>query len=147
MKLSTKGRYAMRAMLDLAQHYGEGPVLLKDVAGRQEVSERYLEHLFLTLKASGLVISTRGARGGFTLARPPSSIKLSEIMQVSEGQLTVVECVIDASTCPRSARCAARDLWSEVKGAVDSVLGSLTLQALVERQARKEQVAVSMYNI
>jgi Rrf2 family cysteine metabolism transcriptional repressor len=76
MKLSTKGRYAMRAMLDLAQHHGEGLILLKDVARRQDISERYLEHLFLTLKAAGLVNSVRGARGGFMLSLPPADIKL-----------------------------------------------------------------------
>ena len=147
MKLSTKGRYAMRAMLDLAQHYGEGLVLLKDVARRQEVSERYLEHLFLTLKAAGLVTSVRGARGGFMLVHPPADTKLIDIVIVCEGQLSVVECVTDPDICTRSPRCAARDLWMELKMAMEGVLGSLTLQDLVERQHRKEQVTTAMYNI
>ena len=147
MKLSTKGRYAMRAMLDLAQHYGEGLVLLKDVARRQELSERYLEHLFLTLTAAGLVNSVRGARGGFQLTRPPSEVKLIDIVRTCEGQLSVVECIADPASCHRSARCATRDMWVELQMAMDGVLESLTLQDLVERQHHKEQVATKMYNI
>ncbi|HEX9896091.1 MAG TPA: Rrf2 family transcriptional regulator [Dehalococcoidales bacterium] len=147
MKLSTKGRYAMRAMLDLAQHYGEGLVLLKDVAHRQEVSERYLEHLFLTLKAASLVTSVRGARGGFQLTRPPSEVKLIDIVCACEGQLSIVECVADPESCKRSKRCATRDVWVELQAAMDGVLESQTLQDLVERQQRKEQIATKMYNI
>jgi Rrf2 family protein len=147
MKLSTKGRYAMRAMLDLAQRYGEGLVLLKEVARRQEVSERYLEHLFLTLKTAGLVTSVRGARGGFMLSRAPSYIKLIDIVRVCEGDLSLVECVTDPASCTRSSSCATRDLWQDVKEAMDSVLESLTLQDLLNRQSKKELVANNMYNI
>ncbi len=147
MKLSTKGRYAIRAMLDLAQHYGEGLTLLKDVARRQDISERYLEHLFLTLKASGMVTSVRGARGGFMLTRTPSEIKLLDIVKECEGDLSIVECVVEPDACPRASRCAARDLWTEVKEAMDGVLESLTLHDLVERQRRKELVGDVMYNI
>ena len=147
MKLSTKGRYGMRAMLDLAQHYDDGLVLVKDVARRQEVSERYLEHLFLSLKTAGLVKSVRGAHGGFTLSRSPNKIKLMDIISVSEGPLALVDCVVDASVCPRSSKCAARDLWHELQSAMGEVLGSLTLQDLVERQRVKERPSANMYNI
>ena len=147
MKLSTKGRYGMRAMLDLAQHYDDGLVLVKDVARRQEVSERYLEHLFLSLKTAGLVKSVRGAHGGFTLARSPNKIKLMDIISVSEGPLALVDCVVDASVCPRSCKCATRDLWHELQSAMREVLGNLTLQDLIERQRVKEQPSANMYNI
>jgi len=147
MKLSTKGRYGMRAMLDLAQHYDDGLVLVKDVARRQEVSERYLEHLFLSLKTAGLVKSVRGAHGGFTLARAPDKIKLMDIISVSEGPLALVDCVVDASVCPRSSKCATRDLWRELQSAMGAVLSSQTLQDLIERQQIKEQPSASMYNI
>jgi Rrf2 family protein len=147
MKLSTKGRYAVRAMLDLAQHYYEGLVFLKDIARRQEVSERYLEHLFLTLKAAGLVNSVRGARGGFQLTHPPSEVKLIDIVRACEGRLSIVECVADPKSCRRSARCATRDMWMELQMAMNGVLESLTLQDLVERQHRKEQTAATMYSI
>mgnify|MGYP001435452020 CR=1 FL=1 len=147
MKLSTKGRYAMRAMLDLATHYGDGLVFLKDVAARQEISERYLEHLFLSLKAAGLVNSTRGAKGGFMLAHPPSDIKLIEVMEVSEGQMSLVECVDDPSACKRSPHCVTRDIWAELKVALEGILGSMTLQDLVHKQREKDMKTVEMYNI
>jgi Rrf2 family cysteine metabolism transcriptional repressor len=147
MKLSTKGRYAMRAMLDLAQHYGEGLVLLKDVARRQDISERYLEHLFLTLKAAGLVTSARGARGGFVLSHPPAEISLLDIIRACEGELAPVECVSDPKTCPRSPRCSARDVWCEIKDALEGVLENKTLQTLMEEQAKKESTGNHMYSI
>jgi len=138
MKLSTKGRYAMRAMLDLAMHYGEGPVLLKDVAARQELSQRYLEHLFLALKAAGLVNSVRGANGGFSLSKAPGEIRLVDVMAVSEGKLSLTECVDDPGVCRRSGHCATRDIWRELKQALEGVLGGVTLQDMVMRQHSKE---------
>ena len=137
----------MRAMLDLAQHYDDGLVLVKDVARRQEVSERYLEHLFLSLKTAGLVKSVRGAHGGFTLARAPDKIKLMDIINVSEGPLALVDCVVDASVCSRSSLCATRDLWRELQSVMGEVLGNLTLQDMIERQQVKEQPSAGMYNI
>ena len=147
MKLSTKGRYGMRAMLDLAQHYDDGLVLVKNVARRQGISERYLEHLFISLKTAGLVKSVRGAHGGFTLAKAPDKIKLMDIISVSEGPLALVDCVVDAGVCPRSSLCATRDLWRELQSVMGEVLGSLTLRDLVERQRVKEQPSANMYNI
>jgi Rrf2 family cysteine metabolism transcriptional repressor len=147
MKLSTKGRYAMRAMLDLAQNYNDGLILVKDIAKRQKFSERYLEHLFLSLKTAGLVKSVRGAHGGFTLAKSPNKIKLIDIISVCEGPLALVECVVDAGVCPRSSQCATRDVWIELQSAMDGVLGSMTLQDLIERQQVKQQAPTNMYNI
>ena len=147
MKLSTKGQYAVRAMLDLALHYGEGPVLLKDVAKRQEISERYLEHLITPLKTAGLVKSARGAHGGFTLAKPPSEIKLADIIQITEGPIAVKECVDNPKACLRVPLCATRDIWSEVNRAINEVLESTTLQGLVEQQRKKEQPETAMYYI
>lgn len=147
MKLSTRGRYGMRAMLDLAQHYHDGLVLVKDVAARQEISERYLENLFLSFKTAGLVKSVRGAHGGFTLSKLPGKIKLIDIIRVSEGPLVLVECVADAGICPRSSKCAARDIWSELQSALDEMLGSRTLQDLMERQVKKEQSLADTYSI
>lgn len=145
MKLSTKGRYGMRALLDLALHQGEGSVLLKDIASRQEVSLPYLEHLISPLIAAGLVKSTRGARGGVLLLKPPSEIKLSEVVQLLEGSLAPVDCVNDAKLCHRSASCVTRDIWSEMKRAMNQVLDSTTLQDLVERQRQKGQTEGMYY--
>lgn len=133
MKLTTKGRYATRAMLDLALHRDEGAILVRDIARRQEVSEKYLKQLFAPLKAAGLVRTIRGARGGFTLAKPPSEIKLIEIVQVMEGSMAPSECVDDAQICSRSDSCVTRQVWTEIKEATDKVLESTNLQDLVGR--------------
>jgi Rrf2 family transcriptional regulator, cysteine metabolism repressor len=144
MKLSTKGRYGMRAMLDLAQHYPDGLALVKDVAARQGISERYLEHLFLSLKTAGLVKSVRGAHGGFALTSAPDRIKLIDIIRVSEGPLALVDCVEDAGICPRSSKCAARDIWLEMQSALHEVLDRKTLQDLLELQQAKEKLPVDV---
>jgi len=147
MKLSTKGRYGVRALLDLALHQGEGLILLKDIARRQEVSLPYLEHLITPLIAAGLVKSTRGARGGVLLFKPPSEIKLSEVVELLEGSIAPVDCVNDPKVCHRSAFCVARDVWSEMKDAMSQVLDSTTIQDLVERQRQKGQPETEMYHI
>jgi Rrf2 family protein len=147
MKLSTKGRYGLRAILDLALHQGEGLVMLKDIARRQEVSRPYLERLIAPLIAAGLVRSTRGARGGVLLLRSPSEINLGEIIQLLEGSIAPVDCVNDPKLCHRSGFCVTRDIWIEMKVAMSQVLDSTTLQDLVERQRQKGQIETAMYYI
>ena len=147
MRLSTKGRYGARAMLDLALNSGKGPVLLRDIAKRQEVSEKYLEHSITTLRKAGLVRSIRGARGGYVLAKSPSQIRLSEIMEVLEGSMAPVECVDDPQVCQRAQLCVTRDIWAEMKEAIDNILESITLQDMVERQNKKENSKAIVYNI
>ena len=147
MKLSTRGRYATRALLDLALHQGGGPTLLKDIAQRQQISVRYLEHLITPLIAGGILRSTRGARGGVWLTKSPEEIRLSEVIQLVEGPLSVVECINNPEICSRSAFCVTRDVWDELKKVMNEVLESTTLQDLVERQKQKEQVVTAMYHI
>ena len=147
MKLSTKGRYGTRAMLDLAIHYGEGPILLKDIAKRQQISERYLEQLALSLKAGGLLKSVRGAKGGFILAKPPVEIKLINIVQTLEGIICPVACVDDPDSCSRVDQCATRDIWGELGQAIIQVLDSKTLSDLVSQQKEKDQTHKAMYYI
>jgi len=147
MKLSTRGRYATRALLDLALHHHEEPVLLKDIARRQQISLSYLEHLIAPLIAGGIVRSTRGARGGISLAKPADEIGLGEVIQLVEGSIAPAECVMNPESCPRSGTCAARDLWVEVKDAINGVLGSITLKELMERQQSKNQPRTTMYHI
>jgi len=147
MKLSTKGRYGTRAMLDLAMHYGEGPILLKDIAKRQQLSERYLEQLVLSLKAGGLLKSVRGAKGGFTLAKPPSQIKLVDIIQTLEGTICPVACVDDPDSCSRVDQCVTRDIWGQVGRAITQVLTSKTLSDLVTQQKEKNKTQKAMYYI
>jgi Rrf2 family protein len=133
--------------LDLAVHQGEGMVLLKDVARRQEFSLPYLEHLITPLIAGGLVKSTRGARGGVLLVKPPAEVKLTEVVQLLEGSIAPVDCVNDPRVCSRSASCVTRDIWMQMKDAMIQVLDSTTLQDLVERQRQKEQTETGMYHI
>ncbi|MFC2066718.1 RrF2 family transcriptional regulator [Chloroflexota bacterium] len=147
MKLSTRGRYATRALLDLALNQEEGPSQLKDIARRQQISLRYLEHLITPLIAVGMVRSSRGPKGGVSLAKLPEEIKLSEVIQLLEGSVALVECVDSPKTCSRSAFCVTRDIWGELKEAMNAVLESTTLQNLVERQKKKEQSIEDMYHI
>ena len=147
MKLSTKGRYGTRAMLDLALHYGEGPINLKEIAERQQISQRYLEHLILSLKTAGLVKSIRGSHGGFMLARSPSEIAMSQIIEALEGSLCPVECADDPGSCSRAEQCVTRTLWEELNRAMNQVLESKNLQDMVEQYREKGQQEQSMYYI
>ena len=139
MKLSTRTRYGTRALLDLAHHQGDKLVQLKDIARRQNISLHYLEHIIAPLVGAGIVRSTRGARGGLQLTRHPGEIKLSEVVQLLEGTITPVDCVIDPESCTRSDFCVTREVWGEMKKAIDNTLKAITLQDLVEREKRKEQ--------
>jgi Rrf2 family protein len=140
MKLSTRGRYATRALLDLARHQGAVPIPLKDIARRQEISLYYLEHIVMPLAAAGMVRSSRGASGGIQLARPAREIRLSEILRLVEGSLAPVACVTNPEICPRAGQCVVREVWAELDRVTAIVLESITLQDLVKRQERKEHL-------
>ena len=132
MKLSTRTRYGMRAVLDIALHSGGAPVRLREIAARQEVSLSYLEHIIGPLIAGRILRSTRGAGGGVSLLREPDRILLSEIVGLLEGSLATVDCVLHPGVCPRSGSCATRGLWMEMAEAMDSVLESRTLADLMK---------------
>jgi Rrf2 family protein len=139
LKFSTRARYGMRAMLDLAIHGDDGLILLKDIASRQEISKRYLEHMMTLLRNRALVVAERGAAGGYGLARPASDITLDEIFEALEGEIAPVECVRDRSVCSRSEDCVVRDLWCDVAGAMRGVLEGRTLADLKERWEKQQQ--------
>ena len=141
MRISTRARYGTRAMLDLALHYDGGTIMVKDVAERQQISSRYLEQLLFTLKLSGMVRSTRGTHGGFSLAKPPSEIKLIEIVEALDGSIAPVGCVDEPDLYARSCYCATHDVWVDVKNAASKVLSSMTLEDLAKRQKGKETLA------
>jgi len=147
MKLTTRGRYGTRALLELALHYREGPIPLKDIARIQQISLHYLEHIIIPLVTAGIALSIRGPKGGVLLARPPESIRLSEVIKVLEGSIAPVACVSDLEYCSRSDFCVTRDIWGELKKVMDEVLESTTLQDLVERHKKKEQPEAVMYHI
>ncbi len=133
MKLSTRTRYGMRAIIELAQYEGTRPLQLKTIAERQDISIKYLEQLMGLLRSAGLVRSVRGSKGGYALGRSPDQIKVSEVFRCLEGSVTTTECVEDQSVCKRSADCAARELWMEVEAAIHQVLDSITLVDMVKR--------------
>ena len=147
MKISTKGRYATRALLDIAQHYGKTPVLLKDISARQGISLRYLEQIVSPLISAKIINSTRGPRGGVMLARPANKIKLIEIIQLLEGPIAPVECVSNPGICTRAPSCATRDVWSDLAQAMYGVLEATSLKDLVERQKKKGTGKEIIYDI
>jgi len=147
MKLSTRGRYGTRVLLDLALREGTEPVPLKDIARRQQISLLYLEHIIAPLIAARMIRSTRGARGGVQLARLPQEIKLNEIVGLLEGSIGPADCVNDPGVCSRSELCATRDVWIELKKAMEGVLESKTLQDLVDMQKKKKTEYMVMYDI
>jgi Rrf2 family protein len=131
MKVSTRTRYSVRAAMELADNYENGPLQLRVIAERQGISVKYLEQLMSVLMSGGFVRSVRGARGGYVLARPPASIRVSEIFHCLEGQVATVECVADGQHCSRSPGCSARKMWQAVEKAIDETLGSFTLEDLL----------------
>lgn len=147
MKLSTKTRYGVRALLDLALHEGKGPVLLRDISERQGISEKYLQQIFHSLSIGSMVRSFRGAGGGFVLGRKPSEIKLSEVVHNLEGPLTLVGCIQDEKRCGRAAECVTRTLWEELSVAIISRLDQITLSDLVDRHKQFVKTKPQEYQI
>ena len=131
MKLSTKGRYGVKAMVDLAINYGEEPVSIKSISERQSISEYYLEQLFSTLRRAELIKSIRGAQGGYILNRSPEQITIHQIIEVLEGPIEVSNCLEDAA-CNNIDCCATRLLWKKIKDSIDSVTSSITLKDIVD---------------
>jgi Rrf2 family protein len=139
MKLSTRSRYGMRAILELALEHGSGPMQIKTIANRQDISNKYLEQLMAILKASGLVRSVRGPKGGYLLAKPPNEVKLSHVFTSLEGKLATVECIEHPEYCPRCTECVTRQVWAKIQNAILEVLESMTLQDLVDKARRGEK--------
>jgi len=132
MKISTRGRYGTRMMLDLAAHHDQGPTPLREIAKRQDLSVKYLEQLIIPLKAAGYIRSVRGARGGYTLARKPDKISLGQIIKVLEGGLSLVDCVEDPRVCEREKNCPTRDIWLRMSDRLMEELSSLTLRDVLD---------------
>ena len=138
MKISTKGRYGLRLMVDLAVHYQQGLVPLKEIAVRQDLSEKYLEQIMMQLNRSGLVRSVRGAQGGYTLAMDPAQITVGAVLRVMEGSLAPVDCIgCDAVACERMSQCVTVDVWRKLGAAIEGVVDGITLADLREEYYRK----------
>lgn len=135
MRISTKGRYAMRLMLDLATNQTGEPIRLKDVARRQDISEKYLEQIISILNKAGFVRSIRGPQGGYMLQRSPKDYTVGMILRLTEGSLTPVECAGGENSCNREDNCATRMLWKKLDDAINSVVDTVTLEDLLEWQS------------
>jgi Rrf2 family protein len=131
MKLSTKGRYGLKAMFELSITQNNGPVSLKVIAKNQNISDQYLEQLFSSLKKAGLVKSVRGAQGGYLLNKEPKDITVGEILTVLEGPVSLSECVIDEDVCKNSNVCVTKSVWEKIKKGIEDVIDSITLQDMI----------------
>ena len=134
MKLSTRGRYGIHAMYDLAVNYGDGPQSIKCIAERQNVPEAYLEQLIAMLRREKLVISNRGAQGGYRLAREPKDITVGDVLRALEGGLNLVDCLEEEDTCGKSCACPSRIVWMKIRDGLNQVVDGITLQDMMDEQ-------------
>ena len=136
MKLSTRARYGIHAMFELATRYGQGPQPLKSIAESQDIPEQYLEQLIALLRRDGLVESVRVAQGGYMLGKEPASITMGELMHVLEGPILLADCLSDDKRCERSCACPTKVVWQRLSKSMDDVLYSVTLQDMLDDQKR-----------
>ena len=134
-------------MLELASHYGEGPIELKEIAKRESISLKYLEQVIIPFRSAGLVKSVRGSKGGYSLAKSPSEIFLSDLVEILEGPVNLTECLRDPKICQKSASCVTRDIWKEVSEAIYRIFHSITLEEMVNRRKDKDGLNLPMYQI
>ena len=134
MKVSTKGRYALRMLLDLAEHNGEGFISLKEIAERQNISKQYLEQIVALLNTSNILRTNRGKQGGYMLAKPPSKYTVWEILRITEGNLAPVTCLEeDINQCEKAGYCKTLPMWTGLQKVVNDYLESVTLQYMLEQ--------------
>ncbi|MBQ3427413.1 MAG: Rrf2 family transcriptional regulator [Clostridia bacterium] len=145
MKISTKGRYAIRLMLDIAKYSAGGNVSLKDVSARQDISLKYLEQIVNMLSHAGLVRSQRGAQGGYRLARSAEEITVGDILRVTEGDIAPVSCLADtANTCPRAAECFTLPFWKGLYRIINEYLDNTTVSDLLNNK-KNDAMDMSLY--
>ncbi|MCR3922876.1 MAG: Rrf2 family transcriptional regulator [Firmicutes bacterium] len=137
MKVSAKGEYGVRAMAILALEYRAGPVPLREIAQREDISYQFLEQIFLPLRRAGLIASVRGAKGGYVLAKPPEEVKVGDILRTLEGPIAPVECVAEgkSDSCGRSAACLTRGIWERLRDTMSEVLDDITLADVINISA------------
>jgi Rrf2 family protein len=141
VRLSTKSRYGLRALFDMAYNAGAEPIQIKDIARRQDISPRYLEQIFQAFKKAGILQSKKGPQGGYSLARQPERITVRDVIEAAEGDTLLVSCTSPAAAskrkkiCPLSGRCVTQTVWQEATALLDEYFQSVTLQTLCERAA------------
>ena len=136
MKLSTRGRYGIQTMYDLAVNADNGPQSIKAIAERGAMPEAYLEQLIAVLKRSGLVISTRGAQGGYILVRKPSEITVGDVLRVLEGDLSLVDCLSEEEVCGKACACPSRVVWIKIRDGLNAIVNGITLQDMMDDYKR-----------
>lgn len=141
MRLSTKGEYASRAMLELSLRHGQGPLHVREISAAQHIPERFLEQILLLLKRAGYLKSRKGRQGGYTLARPPAEITVAEVIRVMDGPLAPIDCVsvMAHEVCPMESTCGLRWLWKEVRDSVARILERTTFEDLVRRTKHRRR--------
>ncbi len=143
MTISTKGRYALRIMMDLAGHMGQ-TIKLKDIASRQEISEKYMEQIIAVLNKAGFVRSTRGAQGGYQLVKMPHEYTVGMILRLTEGSLAPVECLAEhALACKRKEQCATIEIYKQIYESVNQVIDTTTVQDLLEIEEQKRKTELT----
>ncbi len=140
MKISTRGRYGLRILLDLALHDNGSPRMIRDIAGSQRISEKYISRLIIDLRRAGMVKSVRGSRGGYRIARYPKNLTVLDVIEVMEGPVSIIDCVTTES-CDRQRGCAVRSIWCDMNNQIRSALAAVTLQDVIDRQRENEEIA------
>lgn len=134
MKISTKGRYALRMLIDLASNHEDGYISLKDIAERQDISKKYLEQIVPMLNKSGILRTNRGNKGGYMLAKAPNELTVGDVLRATEGNLAPVSCLeYEPNTCPRREDCATLYIWEGLYKAVNEYLDNITIQDIIDR--------------
>jgi Rrf2 family protein len=145
MRISTRARYGLRFMVELAANSGKGPLYLKDIAHSQEISEKYLGQIAIDLKAAHLIDGFRGVHGGYVLAKNPSEITVYDVVRILEDGLTLVDYTKNQSLCSRAGRCITQEVWNELGEVIAKTLEAITLADLLERQREKSREFVMYY--
>ncbi len=135
MKLSTRFRYGTRLILELAIKYDNGPIFLKDISSSQDISLKYLGQIVIKLKSAGIVTSTRGAHGGYSLAKHPKEIKLSDVLEALDGPFILVECIDDPEKCSRYRDCITRLYWLDINNKFYNILDSITIYDIMIKKS------------
>lgn len=146
MRVSTKGRYGLRVLLDIAMHPDES-VILRDISRRQGISEKYLWQVIHPLKAAGFVNSLRGAKGGYVLAKNPAEITVLDVIATLEGPISIVDCLAESESCERGGECVTRDVWKKVEDGIKEIMRGITLADLVRKQRESRDQSVLSYAI
>ncbi len=139
MKLSTRGRYGTRLMVELAKHYGKGPINMSTISENQNIPIKYLEQIIIPLKRANLIKSVRGPKGGHMLAKSPEKISVWEILTFVEGKLSLIDCVIDDSACESSAECPIRPVWGKAYASMKKIFEKTSLKSVIDTSKKSSK--------